>query len=103
VLVKFTEPGGDPTIKGGRYMVHCHNLPHEDHDMMAQFAVGNVNFATDPHHGRAPQARHHLTPTRSTDEPRDCHPPSRALGGPARPCAGCPTDRLAWSSTPGRG
>jgi spore coat protein A, manganese oxidase len=24
----------------GRYMVHCHNLPHEDHDMMGQFAVG---------------------------------------------------------------
>jgi FtsP/CotA-like multicopper oxidase with cupredoxin domain len=24
----------------GRYMVHCHNLPHEDHDMMQQFAVG---------------------------------------------------------------
>ena len=24
----------------GRYMVHCHNLPHEDHDMMSQFAVG---------------------------------------------------------------
>jgi FtsP/CotA-like multicopper oxidase with cupredoxin domain len=24
----------------GRYMVHCHNLPHEDHDMMVQFAVG---------------------------------------------------------------
>lgn len=24
----------------GRYMVHCHNLPHEDHDMMTQFAVG---------------------------------------------------------------
>ena len=50
VLVKFTEPGGDPTVKGGRYMVHCHNLPHEDHDMMAQFAVGDVNFNTDPHH-----------------------------------------------------
>jgi FtsP/CotA-like multicopper oxidase with cupredoxin domain len=29
----------------GRYMVHCHNLPHEDHDMMTQFAVG---AATDP-------------------------------------------------------
>jgi FtsP/CotA-like multicopper oxidase with cupredoxin domain len=27
--------------KGGRYMVHCHNLPHEDHDMMVQFAVGD--------------------------------------------------------------
>ena len=24
----------------GRYMVHCHNLPHEDHDMMHQFSVG---------------------------------------------------------------
>lgn len=25
----------------GRYMVHCHNLVHEDHDMMGQFEVGN--------------------------------------------------------------
>jgi spore coat protein A len=25
----------------GRYMVHCHNLPHEDHDMMTQFEVGS--------------------------------------------------------------
>ncbi|WP_230977551.1 multicopper oxidase family protein [Georgenia yuyongxinii] len=24
----------------GRYMIHCHNLPHEDHDMMTQFIVG---------------------------------------------------------------
>ena len=24
----------------GRYMVHCHNLVHEDHDMMGQFWVG---------------------------------------------------------------
>ena len=24
----------------GRYMVHCHNLTHEDHDMMVQFGVG---------------------------------------------------------------
>lgn len=24
----------------GRYMLHCHNLVHEDHDMMAQFRVG---------------------------------------------------------------
>jgi len=24
----------------GRYMVHCHNLAHEDHDMMVQYAVG---------------------------------------------------------------
>jgi spore coat protein A, manganese oxidase len=24
----------------GRYMIHCHNLVHEDHDMMVQFEVG---------------------------------------------------------------
>jgi hypothetical protein len=24
----------------GKYMMHCHNLPHEDHDMMQQFSVG---------------------------------------------------------------
>jgi FtsP/CotA-like multicopper oxidase with cupredoxin domain len=24
----------------GRYMMHCHNLVHEDHDMMGQFEVG---------------------------------------------------------------
>ncbi len=28
-------------------MIHCHNLPHEDHDMMQQFAVGEVNV-NDP-------------------------------------------------------
>ncbi|MER5674814.1 multicopper oxidase family protein [Pseudonocardia alni] len=24
----------------GRYMIHCHNVSHEDHDMMSQFEVG---------------------------------------------------------------
>ena len=28
------------TNQRGRYMIHCHNLVHEDHDMMAQFEVG---------------------------------------------------------------
>jgi spore coat protein A, manganese oxidase len=32
----------------GRYMVHCHNLPHEDHDMMVQFAVGWRPGQRDP-------------------------------------------------------
>lgn len=39
----------DPDSGGGHYMVHCHNLPHEDHDMMGQFRVGRALFATDPH------------------------------------------------------
>ena len=57
MLVKFIRggggvaaPHGDPDFTGGRYMVHCHNLPHEDHDMMAQFQVGAIDFANDPHH-----------------------------------------------------
>ena len=43
VLIRF----GPQT---GRYMVHCHNLVHEDHDMMTQFNVGPVyaNRADDP-------------------------------------------------------
>ena len=39
LLVKFNPAPGS---KGGKYMVHCHNLPHEDHDMMQQFAFGEV-------------------------------------------------------------
>jgi len=51
LLVKFNAPGGDPGFEGGRYMVHCHNLPHEDHDMMGQFSIGEVDLdGADPHH-----------------------------------------------------
>jgi FtsP/CotA-like multicopper oxidase with cupredoxin domain len=32
----------------GRYMIHCHNLVHEDHDMMGQFLVGTDSPAVDP-------------------------------------------------------
>ncbi len=40
---------GDPTTDG-RYMIHCHNLPHEDHDMMTQFRVG-ADVDRDPAYG----------------------------------------------------
>ena len=48
VLMQFgTQPDGE-----GRYMIHCHNLSHEDHDMMVQFSAGdprkNDPIATDP-------------------------------------------------------
>jgi len=41
--------GGNETVRViarygpqvGRYMMHCHNLVHEDHDMMLQFEVGH--------------------------------------------------------------
>jgi FtsP/CotA-like multicopper oxidase with cupredoxin domain len=32
----------------GKYMMHCHNLVHEDHDMMAQFQVGPPGSGDDP-------------------------------------------------------
>ena len=34
----------------GKYMIHCHNLIHEDHDMMTQFQVGTNGpaWASDP-------------------------------------------------------
>jgi spore coat protein A, manganese oxidase len=34
----------------GKYMMHCHNLVHEDHDMMGQFSVGDVAGDKDRHH-----------------------------------------------------
>ncbi len=51
VLVKYATPpaaypdgrstgqAGATGDLGGRYMIHCHNLAHEDHDMMGQFIV----------------------------------------------------------------
>lgn len=42
VLIKFD--GGR-----GKYMLHCHNLVHEDHDMMSQFQIrDDVTAAFDP-------------------------------------------------------
>jgi spore coat protein A, manganese oxidase len=41
----------------GRYMVHCHNLVHEDHDMMHQFAVGRSTGRRDPNDPMGTPAR----------------------------------------------
>lgn len=37
----------------GKYMSHCHNTVHEDHDMMNQFEVGKTNLDNDPMSARA--------------------------------------------------
>jgi FtsP/CotA-like multicopper oxidase with cupredoxin domain len=52
---RSTGQAGATGDRGGRYMIHCHNLPHEDHDMMGQFLVaasdGEVDLSTDhPNH-----------------------------------------------------
>jgi FtsP/CotA-like multicopper oxidase with cupredoxin domain len=41
VIMRFTN-------QRGKYMMHCHNLVHEDHDMMAQFEVGGHGGDHDP-------------------------------------------------------
>jgi FtsP/CotA-like multicopper oxidase with cupredoxin domain len=57
----------------GRYMMHCHNLVHEDHDMMAQFLVGADASDHDPiNAGRA--ARKPARPLRDRhDDPDEDH------------------------------
>lgn len=48
VAMRFAGPsaGEGWSAPRGRYMMHCHNLVHEDHDMMMQFSVGDP--AHDP-------------------------------------------------------
>ncbi|WP_445259055.1 multicopper oxidase family protein [Nocardioides aurantiacus] len=42
LLIKFDQGRG-------KYMIHCHNLVHEDHDMMAQFEIRDPDVAaSDP-------------------------------------------------------
>jgi len=41
LIMRFGDPNKpDFNVQKGKYMVHCHNLVHEDHDMMHQFSVG---------------------------------------------------------------
>jgi spore coat protein A len=44
LLMRFSTPEG----YHGRYMIHCHNLSHEDHDMMTQFQIGGHDAECDP-------------------------------------------------------
>ncbi|HEY4625797.1 MAG TPA: multicopper oxidase domain-containing protein [Blastococcus sp.] len=51
LLMQFSRPEGPH----GRYMIHCHNLSHEDHDMMTQFQVGSHDPDCDPIYKAPPQ------------------------------------------------
>jgi FtsP/CotA-like multicopper oxidase with cupredoxin domain len=46
LIMKFGDKNA-PVKNVGKYMVHCHNLVHEDHDMMHQFSVGLTPGAPD--------------------------------------------------------
>ncbi|MGB7084410.1 MAG: multicopper oxidase family protein [Phormidesmis sp.] len=56
----------------GKYMMHCHNLVHEDHDMMTQFQVGT--------RGCSPCAEPaHPLPVPATFDSPTCVPPDECL------------------------
>jgi FtsP/CotA-like multicopper oxidase with cupredoxin domain len=44
---RSTGKAGATGDQGGRYMIHCHNLSHEDHDMMSQFVVRAADGTLD--------------------------------------------------------
>ncbi len=44
---RSTGKAGATGDRGGRYMIHCHNLSHEDHDMMGQFMVAAADGTVD--------------------------------------------------------
>ena len=51
LLIPFSHPGG----RHGRYMIHCHNASHEDHDMMIQFQIGAHEPDCDPLNAAPPR------------------------------------------------
>ena len=92
----------------GRYMIHCHNVPHEDHDMMVQFSVGLRPGTTTrttrsrPHPasrtrtGATARSTPSATPTRSTT-PDPVPEVDRAVSRPAgRTRADAPTHAARW-------
>jgi FtsP/CotA-like multicopper oxidase with cupredoxin domain len=44
---RSTGQAGATGDQGGRYMIHCHNTVHEDHDMMSQFVVAAADGTVD--------------------------------------------------------
>ena len=75
LIMKFgTKDTSSPfSVQVGKYMIHCHNLVHEDHDMMSQFSVGlpsdptgtmvpeRVRRQERSDHGRPGRCRHALS------------------------------------------
>jgi hypothetical protein len=73
----------------GRYMMHCHNLVHEDHDMMVQFEVGAAGH--DPIEADRP--KHQPAPELHGDEAGNSGPGPASGPAPA-PAAPAPTVKV---------
>ncbi|MFF1253023.1 multicopper oxidase family protein [Pseudarthrobacter sp. NPDC058329] len=85
----------------GRYMIHCHNLPHEDHDMMAQFSVGIDTNEDDPNHPIEASKPHPITPV-VAEEPDDEPSPETTEPAAGGDPTGTPepTDTATATATP---
>ncbi|TNB75679.1 multicopper oxidase family protein [Arthrobacter sp. BB-1] len=81
----------------GRYMIHCHNLPHEDHDMMAQFSVGIDTNDPDPNHPIDASKPHPIPPDTPLEGPAPATTePAPGNGSGSTP----PTDTATPAPTP---
>jgi spore coat protein A, manganese oxidase len=83
----------------GRYMIHCHNLPHEDHDMMAQFSVGIDTNDPDPNHPMEASRPHPITPDTPVEEPTDDPTPETTEPTAGATATAEPTEPAAAATT----
>ncbi|APX00472.1 multicopper oxidase family protein [Arthrobacter sp. QXT-31] len=70
----------------GRYMVHCHNLVHEDHAMMSQFSVGVDTNDPDPNDPIEAVRPHPIQPAPGDGSPGTAQPtevPAPVTSAPA--------------------
>ncbi|MGY1773977.1 multicopper oxidase family protein [Blastococcus sp. SYSU D00813] len=65
----------------GRYMIHCHNLSHEDHDMMFQYQVGHHDIDCDAMNSCPPRALPAVLPVPKTGPVQAPPPPGTDTSG----------------------
>ena len=75
VIMRFQPPAG-------KYMMHCHNLVHEDHDMMGQFEVGSGRRRPDHLARRSAEPAALMSARRAGAARRCCALPRRRVGPP---------------------
>jgi FtsP/CotA-like multicopper oxidase with cupredoxin domain len=85
----------------GRYMMHCHNLVHEDHAMMAQFLVGEDTPDRDPIYADA-AAQNPARPVYNRKDDPDDEPGNSGSGssGSGRGRGGSDNQRLEAPAAP---
>lgn len=82
----------------GRYMLHCHNLTHGDHDMMHQFQVGRYRPANDPINADPAKPIAQMTPL-GTSAPASQQPTTTSTPRPSPTPATAPPSTAASRTT----